>query len=353
MIDYGRGPADDELEITLFGPGFGEAIAVHLGGHNWLLVDSCIDPATKAPATKTYLEAIGVQPVHVKVIVASHWHDDHVRGISKLAEAYPDAEFMISAVFNNNEASAFLAAYSGSTAPGLARGLAELYSVVEQRAEVSFLQQRSSVLELTANGRNVRVSALSPVPAAFAQSLVHMAQYLPKKAAQINHAPELRPNLEAVALHIDFGGDAALLGADLEDHATCGWGAVVSNAWCASRPSGSAYKVAHHGSYSGDHPHIWATLLEENSTACLTPFNRGHRLPSDEDKARIKGCTANAYLSSGTTRRPDMDASILKRLEDICNKVTRVNSGFGAIRLRKQIDMANWAVELFGTACPL
>ena len=205
MIDYGRGPADDEVEITLFGPGFGEAIAVHLGEHNWLLVDSCIDPATKGPATHAYLQAIGVQPKHVKVIVASHWHDDHVRGISALAAHYPDAEFMLSAVFNSDEASSFLAAYGGSAAPGLARGGEELFSVVAQREGVSFLQQRFSVLEFAANGRNVRVSALSPVPAAFAQSLAHFAQYLPSKVAQINHAPELRPNLEAVALHIEIG----------------------------------------------------------------------------------------------------------------------------------------------------
>jgi hypothetical protein len=47
-----------------------------------------------------------------------------------------------------------------------------------------------------------------------------------------------------------------------------------------------------------------------------------------------------------------MDAAVLKRLEDICKKVVRVNSGFGAIRLRKSAA-ANWAVELFGAACAL
>jgi len=49
MIDYGVAPAADEIEVTLFGPGYGEAIAVHLGEGAWLLVDSCIDPESKAP----------------------------------------------------------------------------------------------------------------------------------------------------------------------------------------------------------------------------------------------------------------------------------------------------------------
>ena len=79
MIDYGVAPSPDEIEVTLFGPGYGEAIAVHLGEGTWLLVDSCIDPVSRAPASGTYLEQIGVSVNQVLAIVASHWHDDHVR----------------------------------------------------------------------------------------------------------------------------------------------------------------------------------------------------------------------------------------------------------------------------------
>lgn len=81
MSDYGKPPAADEVEVTLFGPGFGEAIAVHLGEGSWMLVDSCIDPDSKGPASLTYLDRLNVNPANVKAIIASHWHDDHVRGI--------------------------------------------------------------------------------------------------------------------------------------------------------------------------------------------------------------------------------------------------------------------------------
>src|SRR5450631_3851410 len=110
MIDYKGAPAENEIEITLFGPGFGEAIAVHLGHSEWLLVDSCIDPATNEPAAETYLNAIGVEPSCVKGLVASHWHDDHVRGFGRLAEIYRDAELNISSVFSDKEARVFFAA---------------------------------------------------------------------------------------------------------------------------------------------------------------------------------------------------------------------------------------------------
>lgn len=353
MIQYGSGPDNDEVEVVVFGPGYGEAIAVHLGDQNWLLVDSCIDPDSKEPASHTYLKSIGVDPSSVKVIVATHWHDDHVRGISALAKFYPEAEFMVSAVFNSDEASTFLAAYSGVAAPDLTRGAKELHEVIFSHTSVSYVQHRSSIFESVGGSIKAHVTALSPVPAAFSKALAQFAQYLPQKFAQINHAPSLKPNLEAVVLHIDFGSDAVLLGADLEADASCGWNAVVTNGWSKSRRKGSVYKVAHHGSHSAHDPCIWTTLLQEAPMACITPFNKGKLLPSEEDKARIKDLSDQAFLSSHGTKKPEMDAAVLKRINDICSNVTRVNTGFGAVRLRKRLSAGAWEVSLFGNACKL
>jgi hypothetical protein len=231
MIDYGAAPAADEFEVTLFGPGFGEAIAVHIGEHHWILVDSCIDPSHHAPASTIYLKHIGVDPSQVRAIVASHWHDDHVRGIAQLAASYPGAEFFISTVFNDKESAYFLAAYSGNAAPGQARGGKELFDVINNRPYVFYVHQRSNVLDMNVGGRQVTATAFSPVHAAIGQSIARLAAYLPRKTggSPINHAPELKPNFEAVAIHIDLGDDAVLLGADLEDHALLGWRAVVAD----------------------------------------------------------------------------------------------------------------------------
>ena len=351
MIEYGSPPAIDEIEVTLFGPGYGEAIAVHLGEGAWLLVDSCVDPNAKAPASGTYLEQIGVDADQVRSIVASHWHDDHVRGISKLAVRHPNADFVISAVFNERSAAAFLAAYSGASSAGLARGAKELFEVMRARNTVSPALHRSNILEATLNARNVRVTALSPVPAAYSQFLAHLAQYMPRKNQAINHAPQIRPNFEAVALHIDIGDDAVLLGADLEEHDSFGWSAVVADQWSAARRPATAYKVAHHGSHTGNCLKVWATLLKPDPVAYLTPFTLGDlRLPTDADKVRMKGNTPHTYISSGASRRPDMDGRQLKRLGDICKKLARVDAGFGAVRLRKQLGAPSWGVELFGAA---
>ena len=59
---------------------------------------------TKEPAALHYFEKIGVDPhTAVKLIVASHWHDDHIRGLSQVVAACPNAKFVCSAAFTNKE----------------------------------------------------------------------------------------------------------------------------------------------------------------------------------------------------------------------------------------------------------
>jgi len=351
MIDYGAPPAADEIEVTLFGPGYGEAIAVHLGDGSWLLVDSCLDPDTGAPASGAYLDKIGVGRDQIRTIVASHWHDDHTQGLSQLVAKHPAANFVVSAVFTDKDALAFLSAYSGESSSGLARGAKELYDAVKSRANIFPALHKHIVMEDTFHKRPVRVTALSPVSAVYTQFIAHLAQYLPKKGGAINNAPELQPNFESVVLHIDLDDDAILLGSDLEDHVSHGWTAVLADQWSRNRRPATAYKVAHHGSNTGDCPQIWATLPQPGSVACLTPWMlAGRRLPTNADQRRIRGNTPHAYIASGASRKPQMDSRQLKRLGDIASNITLLNSGFGAVRLRKKIGALSWVPELFGAA---
>lgn len=358
MIQYGAPPAEDEIEVTVFGPGYGEAIAVHLGDHNWMLVDSCIDPHSRGPASLSYLKSIDVAPENVRVIVASHWHDDHVRGISDIARACPGAEFQISGVFNNKESLAFLAAYGGGFLPALTSGTKELYAVLSERESIFQLQERAGIFDYARNGHRISVCAISPLQSAKDLCIANLAQHLPEAGAPITKVVPLRPNHESVAIHIDFGQDGGvLLGSDLEDHPSYGWTAIAENGnWWRLRPKASAYKVAHHGSASGDSPVIWTALLQTDSYAALTPFNQGrHALPTDRDKERLKSCTRHAYSASGASRKAQLDPHALRRIGTItgARPVRPVNNGFGAVRLRKRFGEASWRVEIFGDACAL
>src|SRR6266545_2127970 len=89
-------PAADEFEVSVLGPGYGECIVVHLGHGEWLINDSCVDRNRRA-AGLSYLDTLGVDVTQaVKVVVASHWDDDHVRGLGEVVDKCSQALFVCS-----------------------------------------------------------------------------------------------------------------------------------------------------------------------------------------------------------------------------------------------------------------
>src|SRR4051794_14613649 len=97
-------PEFEEVEITVLGPGYGESVVVHLGDGDWAIVDSCIDRATDLPASIAYLRSIGVDPTSaVRLVVISHWHDDHIRGLTSTVTACPEARVVCSAAMHDSE----------------------------------------------------------------------------------------------------------------------------------------------------------------------------------------------------------------------------------------------------------
>lgn len=97
-------PRNNELELSLFGPGVGESAVIHLGNGRWMIVDSCRSGKEGCPAALEYLERIGVNIEHdVRLIVATHWHDDHIRGLATLVKRATNAEFICSAALRCEE----------------------------------------------------------------------------------------------------------------------------------------------------------------------------------------------------------------------------------------------------------
>jgi hypothetical protein len=84
-------PAKGELEITLFGPGYGESIALHVGAGAWVLVDSCIDGAGE-PKALQYLTDLGVDPAR-DVRLIERWLPIAALGIESTRERTPMTPF--------------------------------------------------------------------------------------------------------------------------------------------------------------------------------------------------------------------------------------------------------------------
>lgn len=102
--DLNRTPPDPaEIEVAMFGPGYGESILVHIGNGEWLVIDSFLDP-DRRPSALVYLERLGHNPAKaIKLIVATHWHDNHIRGMGRLVESGSSARFCCAGALRSSE----------------------------------------------------------------------------------------------------------------------------------------------------------------------------------------------------------------------------------------------------------
>ena len=132
-MTLGVAPQPGELEISLFGPGVGECVAVHLGLGEWLIVDSCINPASRAPVALDYMRDLDVHvATAVKQVVVTHWHDDHMRGAARILDAAAGARFVCSAALQRDEFKQFIgASRSLNVKAEESSGVTEFASILE------------------------------------------------------------------------------------------------------------------------------------------------------------------------------------------------------------------------------
>jgi beta-lactamase superfamily II metal-dependent hydrolase len=369
-----RGPRADQVEVYLFGPGYGECVLVHLGNGEWMVVDSCTEPRSRRVPALDYLRSIDVDPASaVKLIVATHWHDDHIRGLARVLEACPAAEFVASQALRHDEFLVLVDAVEARpTQQKVTSGVREfgkILDVLDERAAAAGgrRQQKFAGADRrlmigptsgTAGPVTWEVHSLSPSDTAFYLALQSISKLIPTSGPKRRVAAR-RPNHTAVALLVRAGGVFVLLGADLEETGdpTDGWSAIVAS---TGRPTGRAgiFKVAHHGSSNGHHQSVWSDMLNVNPVAVLTPFVRGDvRLPGPDDVKRICSLTEHAYSTAMTTRKkPRLAAQMASKTRPGgVISVREVSGPSGQLRVRVSavVPGANPEVQRIGSGTKL
>jgi beta-lactamase superfamily II metal-dependent hydrolase len=358
-------PGRDELELSLFGPGFGESVVVHLGGGKWMIVDSCIDQTSGRPVALRYLEQLRVDVSQdVALVVVTHWHDDHIQGAAQVVREATNAKFACSAALKTREFFVLLnAAREEIKLVDNSSGVSEFAAILKalngrsDRQSPHYWAAEGTVLfENPADGIEVR--ALSPSAETITQAATTIGNLLPTPGSTIKRIPEHSPNDLSVVLLIRSPQASVLLGGDLEtsEDPHRGWRAVVAS---AVRPAvrSIGFKVSHHGSHNGDLPAIWTNLLAPAPFALLTPYGRGKKpLPSPEDVKRITAQTTNLFSTVWPpTVSPKFDDKAVKRTVDEVLRDARTTRGRpGHLRLRVPIKTAAAAaLERFDGAVKL
>ncbi len=363
-------PAPDEVEISLFGPGYGECVLIHPGDGHWIVVDSCIDPKTFKPIALDYLASIGVNAaIAVKQVIATHWHDDHVRGLGEVFKACKNADFVCSDAISNKEFCEIVMLYGHKIMTETPSGVDEFRDVLDEmalRARESGRKRVTPVFAVSDKclwrapleivGGECSIYSLSPSDTALVMSRLDIANLIPKIKEPKRSILPFSTNHAAVVLWVSVGQLHALLGADLEEigDEQTGWSVILSSS-TRPRVKASAFKIPHHGSKNAHHPDVWRNLLEGQPVAFLSPYKLGSNiLPTTEDVTRICSLTNLAYTTADPTRGKSIkrDKTIEKMIKQSGRVLKQMYTQCGHVRLRAR-QGCSWKVDLFDGAKPL
>lgn len=364
MSEPFKKPNPNTIEVSLFGGGnaFGESLLIHLGNDYWVIVDSCTNPRTKKPLAYEYLKAIDTNPNDkIKLIVATHWHDDHIKGISEILQNSVACEkVVISSALKSEE---FLTLTKLSNDLRYSRnGLQEfkkIFEIATQRnLRISITKQDTLIKREPSDEIKFEIIALSPSDTSVIETIGHFATEYVKVAENPNFVfSKNGQNHNSVVLLIKINDDAIILGADLEvlKDINKGWKSVLLSE-SIKNTSSIIFKVPHHGSSTAYCKRLWHDFLSQNVYAILTPWKLGHRfLPNVANKETILSHTSSAFITSDIPKVSIVkrDLQVTKIVNQLDINLTKIPFEYGHVRMRKEIGISGWDIELFGSAINL
>lgn len=370
MTPGDKAPDPEELELSVFGPGIGECLVVHPGGGQWIVVDSCINYRTRQPVALEYLEQLGIDVARaVRLVIATHWHDDHVRGISQVLEAASSARFVCSGALRSDEWLQLVKLSSSFASIQTTSGISELRDVlgtIEQRRAPGASRSTAGPVWAVENrvldqwqvspGLDARILALSPCDGSVTRTHWEVAELL-RQAEARRRLVRVSPNETSVVLWIQVGESRLLLGADLENGANpgTGWKAILA---MTPAPQGQAdvFKVPHHGSENAHHEDVWKRLLLPKPYAVVTPY-ASTPLPRPSDLRRLKELTPFLYCTAPPRSfRPPKRPPQVERMAELTARNRRaIETSVGQVRLRRHLVRPSgpFQIDLFGKAYPV
>lgn len=357
-------PDCSQVEVSLFGPGFGESVVVHLGNGKWVIIDSCMDEVLQKPKPITYLTSLGVDVANdVVLIVATHWHDDHIGGIASILRDCSSAKFSCSMVFAHEKMLTLSELYaSGIQKETGMNELEAVYTILEERkiAPVKANAGRLLCREIVDGDikYNANLHSLSPSDEAVEEYVRAVFRKSYDSTDYLLKAQSVAPNHSSVVIQLVTGTDSVLLGSDMENHGRFGWTSVLND---STRPleQSFAYKVAHHGSISGHNDNVWKEMVSSNATSFLTPFQNGRtRIPTEEDRKRIRELSVESFTTTASPafrkKKHTYNRDVEKTIKEAGINIRQSPVSPGHVRLRYTPgDLGSRSINLYDGAAEL
>lgn len=373
-IDQIPQPTAGMIEVAVIGNEImcGESILIRFPNGKWMVVDSC-ESAMYGCLPMYYLEKRGVAFTDVSYIVCTHWHRDHIKGLSKLLMTCQMATFVFAKVGGLKDFLGYIIKKCKNQVLQANKGEAEeFYQCMNILKGSKRIHQRIYAFPDRVIGNRIKDSVdivcLSP-------SDIVMDHFDESVFANREVGQASQPNMLSVVLAIYTTFSSILLGGDLE----CNRDSVSSKEeWqnilkdcashCAQRQSGgwcniiekskmfdiSKYdyiKLSHHGSITGLCPRVWSENVDETYVATLANFKTGDNLlPDEQIISNLIQLVHPLYLTNASPNKPHNESK-KSPFEMMKNHVKKIkNFGDIGVIIAQKDATSDWNVFCYGEA---
>lgn len=357
-------PENHIAEISLIGTGggYGESLVIHLGNQKWVVIDSCVNNNTGENLPLEYLKSIGVNLDNVVLILVTHWHDDHCKGISDILAECKNARLAMSPVLDSKKFLNYVSineekvstTESNSSYTEFVKCISIL--IEERKQSYKRASKDRSLYEFNEGKINSSIISLSPSDHSLEMYEFVLTDLSKKYASPHIKGRKEETNHKSVVCLIKLGEHRALLGADMEVHSDTrlGWLSILNELGSLDKKS-TYFKISHHGSETGYHERIWSELLENSPVSTITPWNANMKLPTIEMLHQYQQHTKSLFKTSKvtSTKKPKKRSKEVSKLMMRLNyKPEEIVFSLGIIQCRINITDPHdsWRIELIGEA---
>lgn len=301
----------------------------------------------------------------VKLILCTHWHDDHIRGMSDLLKLAINADFVMSKV---NDKKKFLQlvkldyAKLNKSSNSTTVEFNKCLEIVEMRNKsiISAVCDRL-LYKCIYNNKTFKITSLSPSDLTINEFDTEISTLITEFGQSNRQIVINTPNDKSVALLIQLENENIILGSDLEvsNNDKKGWLHIINHCISIKGEKSSIFKIPHHGSNNGYHDQIWSKLLHPNPISKITPWNRVKKLPQEDMIQVYKNRTNQLYITSDNNKKNqkkrNLENGLNKFIKENRPSLEEIKYHFGIIRSRinHAEQKPSWRTELFGEAIKL
>lgn len=351
--------SSSDVCLTVAGPGFGEACVARLPGGLFVAIDSCKDESGD-PVTFRLLRELGYDSQkHRLIVIITHWHSDHISGMSKFLSAMNPEFVVIPAAFNDERFLKFARALGVIRNTHFDAPTSEFVRVLsvlrERRPRVKRVLLDSLIYR--DSDADLEIFALSPTQNGIESFLERVAALIPDPQMPPPAIPPLSENASSVAILIKLAGWSAVFGADLEEDALGSWSEITKTSQALGQgKTVHFFKVPHHGSRNGFCRDFHEAVLAEQSIFVVTPYNRGaNPPPSSEDLQRMGNYSGHVFITGNveqriTNLRKTFGSETEKFLRGFGIVLSERNDVSGAVSVQSTAERFSPSLTLNGSA---